>query len=281
MTAVAVNGCPCGRSHPTQGKPHSVRRPSDTARLVEALYDQGVTVADADDTGRMPLHYAGNCQRPVVMKQNDVTRLFTATAVRCRRCKACLEARKYHWGRRAERETALCAAAGLRTWFGTLTFRPDANVELQHRAWSRLGEIPEWFEQTEKRSYFCEKRQRRIEYEAYVCDRRFELMRDEALDEVKKFWKRLRNSGHKFSYLCVFERHRSGEPHVHFLLHEKVAPIRKRELQAHWPLGHTNVSIVGGSSARSAAPDKAAWYVVKYLSKAVQARQVASLRYGK
>lgn len=95
------------------------------------------------------------------------------------------------------------------------------------------------------------------------------------------FWKRLRKAGLSFRYFAVVERHKSGQPHLHFVLHESDDKILKRILQAYWPWGHSNVSIVGGNAKNAAAPDKAAWYVVKYLSKSYQARQWVSLGYGK
>lgn len=202
------------------------------------------------------------------MDQSDGRKLLITLRVRCRKCKACLEARKYHWGRRAEAETLRAKEAGLRTWFGTLTANPAFQAELKQRALERWSEdqsgsaIPPWWDEPK-------------------CDERFRLVRDEFLAEVQKFWKRLRKDRHSFSYLVVFERHKSGLPHAHFLCHEKFAPITKRALQERWPFGHSNASVVGGRSRQAAAPEKAAWYVVKYLSKAVQARQVASLCYGK
>lgn len=262
------SGCPCGRSHPTVGPlARRSRKPRDSAGLISALYDQGRTFADADETGRVPLHYAGNCQEPVEMKQNDTGRLFVTLRVRCRKCKACLEARRFHWGRRAERETHAAATAGLRTWFGTLTLNQAMQRELHQRALERWAagqassDIPEWWNEPS-------------------CDLRFSLVCQELLAEVQRYWKRLRKSRLQFSYLVVFERHKSGLPHAHFLLHEKGGKILKAALQAQWPHGFTNVSIVGGRSRRAAAPEKAAWYVVKYLSKSYQSRQKASLRYG-
>lgn len=282
------SGCPCGRSHPPTGlRLRKLRKPRDTASLTTALYEQGQTIADADASGRLTLHYSGNCQAPIEMKVNDTTRIFAVQKIRCRKCKACLEARKYHWGRRGSVETARTAEAGLRTWFGTLTLSPEADADISQRALERMMQsmsgsaVPDWWTHRESVTYFCRKREKWVTVQAYVCDERFRLVCAEVLAEVQRYWKRLRKAGHRFSYLVVFERHKTGLPHAHFLLHEKEAVITKRALQAQWPFGHTNVSIVGGKSARVAASEKAAWYVVKYLSKSYQSRQKASLRYGK
>ena len=66
---------------------------------------------------------------------------------------------------------------------------------------------------------------------------------------------------------------------MHFLLHEAGSPIAKAVLQAQWPLGFSKPKLVGGRSRDAAQPDKAAWYVVKYLSKSTQSRQIASKGY--
>jgi hypothetical protein len=148
-----------------------------------------------------------------------------------------------------------------RTWFGTLTLSAEWQQELLDRArGASLNPHAEWWEEPH-------------------CDARFNAVRVELLAEVKRFWKRLRKAGHVFKYILVFERHQSGLPHCHFLLHEQGEPIPKRAIQAQWPFGHSNISIVGGKSARAAAPEKAAWYVVKYLTKSEQSRVIASLGY--
>jgi hypothetical protein len=169
-------------------------------------------------------------------------------------------ARTNYWGFAGMEQTRLAAGAGGRTWFGTLTLDADWQEEFLHRARMAHGDpCAAWWDEPH-------------------CDERFARVRDELLKELQKYWKRLRKAGHRFKYLAVFERHKSGLPHVHWLLHEQTR-ILKKDLQAEWPYGFTNVSIVGGRSAGAADPRKAAWYVVKYLSKSVQSRQVASSGY--
>lgn len=186
--------------------------------------------------------------------------------VRCRKCSTCLRARTNYWGYAAMNQTIQTEKAGLRTWFGTLTFTRDFQQELLMRAIDRhmieakTSDVPEWFRDE-------------------LCDQRFAAVRREVVKEVQRFWKRLRKAGHAFKYFVVIERHKSGLPHVHFLLHEQEARILKRHIQAEWPFGFSNVSIVGGKGRFAAAPQRAAWYVCKYLSKSTQARQLASLGY--
>lgn len=137
---------------------------------------------------------------------------------------------------------------------------------------------PDWF-LTEERTYYCRRRKREVSVAAFVCEARFSAVREEVKREVQKYWKRLRKDGHSFRYLVVFEQHKDGEPHVHFLLHETGKPIRKRELERQWPHGFSKLVLVGGRSRQEARPEQAAWYVAKYLSKSRQARQLASQGY--
>ena len=211
------------------------------------------------------------------MKAHDADRTFAARLVRCRRCPQCLRARTAYWALAAVNQTKLAAG---RTWFGTLTFGPEFQAELLKRAMAKpQSSQPDWFA-TERRSYFCRRRQCVVEVDAWVCDARFSAVRDEAKREVQKFWKRLRKAGHRFRYLVVFEQHKSGDPHVHFLLHEEGDRILKRELESKWGMGFSKFKLVGGRrSAQVGSAERAAWYVAKYLSKSAQARQMASENY--
>jgi hypothetical protein len=143
-----------------------------------------------------------------------------------------------------------------RSWFGTLTLAPEQHFRLvalarqscakQSLDWSSLDDADQFKE---------------------VCRH---LVR-----EVQLFWKRLRKrTGSKFRYLVAIERHKSGAPHVHLLLHEVRGPVRWAELSAAWPLGFSHFKLV---AEREAA--KAAVYVSKYLTKA-NSRMIASAAYG-
>ena len=262
-------GCPCGRSHAAAGVSRRQRRgPEDHDLLVERVYDAAVAgELQRDDKGRVLVDYARDCLAPISIPANsDRGALFVLRRVRCRKCKGCLRARTNYWGFAAMQETLAAQESGRRTWFGTLTLRPEIQQEFVQRAFERwaegqpTGARPAWWDDAK-------------------CDERFRLVRAVCLEETQRYWKRLRKAGHRFKYFLVFERHKSGLPHMHFLLHEQGEPIRKAQLQAQWAWGFSNVSIVGGKSRNAAAPEKAAWYVVKYLSKSYQARQVASRLY--
>ena len=182
-----------------------------------------------------------------------------------------------HWARRAIR--AADQASG-RTWFGTLTLNQDAPAEIDRRA--RLASPDpnaDWWDDVRPASYFCRKRNKVVHVKGHICDHRFGLIRDQLVLEMRRYWARLRKAGHRFDYFLVFERHKSGEPHMHVLVHEAGDPIRKRVLQDNWALGFTNFKLVG-SAKRQVAPNDAAFYVAKYLSKSTQARQIASKGYG-
>lgn len=179
--------------------------------------------------------------------------------------------------------TEFCADQGKRTWFGTLTFTStEQEVALQEafEAWVKETgyTAAEWWRDAR-------------------CDERFRLVRKVQTEWVKRYWKRLRKGVKRcercypskprkphewdhppasFKYFLVFERHKSGLPHIHWLLHETGHPILLKQLSCAWPHGFTKVKLVKGDNIK-----KAGFYVSKYLGKAVQARQIASVGYAK
>lgn len=258
MTASAGMACSCGRSHAPQGtgrRRPPLRKQEATTALASAIYDAKINARAWQDpsTKQWWVVYSGDCLQPLITSGNDSRSLFVKRLVRCRRCKPCLRARQYYWQKAAEHQ----AKAAVRTWFGTLTLTKEFQDEFVMRA-REAHEEPnaEWWSDP-------------------LCDARFSAVRAQLLIEVQRYWKRLRSKGHRFKYLLVFERHKSGLPHMHWLLHEQEAPILKRQLQAEWPFGFTQVKLVG----RHTAPERACAYVAKYLSKSVQSRQVASRLY--
>lgn len=219
-------------------------------------------------------HVAGRCQEPrelvfwsrfhVSTKQGVPigVRLMTM----CRHCRWCLMHRRHHWATAAVNEVK----SAPRTWFITLTCNPGAH----HRMLSSIRAA-----YTPTKEY--------PDYDSLPHERRFrELLRlirphrrgDAPPDSYSRaltlFLKRIRkNSGTKFRYLLVAERHQSGLPHFHMLLHETDAPIRKRVIRAAWPLGFSKVVLCEGS--------RGAVYLCKYLAKDASTRVRASFKYGK
>lgn len=169
----------------------------------------------------------------------------------CRKCPACLEHRRRLWTARALEEVN----ASERTWFGTLTIRPEdrfrlrmkAELNAKKRGWEPLDQM-----------------------EPATA---FKKIVDELNREVTLFFKRVRKeSAAPLRYLLVAEKHKSGDPHLHLLLHERSVPVRKELLERQWPLGFSSWKLVQDG--------KSAFYVCKYLAKDAQTRVRASVKYG-
>ena len=163
----------------------------------------------------------------------------------CRKCATCLRRRGRLWYRRAMVETALSS----RTWFATFTIAPEMRVRIEIERERKLMDRlqPETHEDV-----FLGRHK--------IISRYFTL-----------YFKRVRkNSGARLRYLLVAEQHQDGWPHYHALIHERLDPVTKRQLEC-WPLGFTQFKLV----------DKfAVGYVTKYISKQALARIRASLKYG-
>lgn len=167
----------------------------------------------------------------------------------CRRCDTCQARRAKHWSARAYTE---CMEA-TRTWFGTLTVRPDEHFLASVRA-------------------TAEARRRGWKWEEMTDEQQFLLLHDQHSREITLYFKRLRKqTGVQVRYIAVVERHESGLPHYHLLIHEQGAQVTYRQLSTNWRLGFTQFKIADVRASR---------YVAKYLSKAAGARVRASLRYG-
>lgn len=174
----------------------------------------------------------------------------------CRRCQTCLRKKARLWRDRALAEIH----ASPRTWFGTLTLRPDVHVWIDRLAATRCANF---WERTERQKFGA---------------------RAEVVGiETTKFLKRVRkNAGAQYRYLLVVETHDGPEtseayrmwPHMHMLVHEVPGEpqITKRVLERAWHHGF--------SQWRLTRDDEAAWYVSKYLTKASEERTRASLGYG-
>lgn len=166
----------------------------------------------------------------------------------CRRCPACLENRRLEWTRRARAE---CAASA-RTWFGTLTLSPlHQSLHLMRCRALYVG------------------------FDERTHDERFRSLCKSIGSEVAKWLKRVRKQSRaRLRYLVVFERHKSGDPHVHCLVHEcsPLLPVHKAVLDQQWTLGFTKFRLVHTVNE--------AGYVCKYLAKEAAARVRASRFYG-
>lgn len=171
---------------------------------------------------------------------------------RCRKCPSCLRARSRRWAHRSKVEIEHAP----RTWFGTFTLNPFNAFMLTARTSARLTRGG-------------------TEYGLLSPPEQFAELVSEYGAELTKYLKRLRkNTGAPFRYILVAERHKSGVPHWHCLIHEQdpARPIRHASLTAGYKLGFTQFKLCDDS--------KTAWYVAKYLSKSAECRVRASKRYG-
>lgn len=186
------------------------------------------------------------------MFEKNTTPLPVELQARCRKCEGCLAHRRRLWTARAVDEIE----ASDRTWFGTLTVAPMQRFQLrviaERKHLRRGGESLSSLEPSEQ----------------------FKLLAGELGKEATKALKRLRkNTGARFRYLLVTEAHKSGDPHLHILIHEQDKPISKRQLEAVWKFGFSKWKLVDRDRG-------AAVYVCKYLAKDALTRVRASLKYG-
>jgi hypothetical protein len=199
-------------------------------------------------------------ERPVGTPWQDNAKVFTNRRdidfeTRCRKCPPCLKIRAAYWRVRAVSETV----GHPRTWFVTLTLNPDSHFTMLCRASQRLRARDEDFDQLDAERQFAE--------------RHIEISK-----ELTLWLKRVRKaSGAKLRYCLVAERHKTGLPHYHALVHECGAeqPVRAAVLRGQWKLGFSTVKLVAQDEQAGAAS-----YVAKYLAKSASARVRASVGYG-
>lgn len=141
---------------------------------------------------------------------------------RCRKCSGCLAHRRRLWTARAVDEII----AGKRSWFGTLTINPH---------WRFVGKVAT--QSTLLR--------RGVLWDALDTDEQFSELVAFHNKEITKFLKRVRQqSGQPLRYLLVSERHKTGDPHFHLLLHEPKGEIRKALLEKQWRYGFSHWRLV-------------------------------------
>lgn len=145
---------------------------------------------------------------------------------------------------------------------GTCTFRPEVYAVMEAQA--------------EAASRSLQKNWQNIE-----VTERFHFLQQEALQEVQRYWKRLRKYGLAFKYLAVFETDLAGRLHMHCLIHETdpFRPILKRELDDTWGLGFTKFTLLKWES-EDRPPFSAITYVTKAIASHHQGRICASLDYS-
>ena len=245
--------------------PETVRR---VQRLALANGGSIRPFADGAPSRTVVWDVASNCLSPVVVemhgrasegniKMTNVTPTcnrpnFAELTVPCRKCANCLRRKANNWRLRALSEFH----SANRTWFSTLTVSPTSLIHLLSSCRVRLGRAG-------------------TDLEALSVQDQFLELEREGFAHVQKWLKRLRKNDPESAirYLAVTERHKSGVPHWHVLLHETAKPLSyDRSLKGSWRLGFDSYRLV--SDARAAG------YVTKYLAKSIEARVRASSRYG-
>lgn len=179
--------------------------------------------------------------------------IFISLEVPCRQCPNCLRYRAGMWMHRARVETALA----LRTWFSTLTIAPEEQYKTLLLARAKA-------------------QGQGIIWDDLAPAEQFQRRCDAVSRQVTLYLKRVRKqSGAKLRLCLVAEKHKSGDPHFHALVHEVKGTVTERQLSGQWLLGFSKHRLVKeDDNHRHAA------YVTKYLSKSSEARVRASLRYG-
>lgn len=246
------------------GREYRLYRRQEVERLRSLAIDHGAYQRTGLTSGVWDL--APTCERPVAVQFDGApAKLRGSSYVRaggvplgitlqtkCRRCADCLRRRRNLWAFRAQEEIK----AACRTWFATFTFAPHWHAVMRMRASKRLAE-------------------RGTDLEVLSGADAGAEVAAEYRRELTLYFKRVRKqSGAQLRYILVQEQHKSGLPHFHALLHEANPdkPVRHATLTAQWKLGYTKFKLCEGLQT--------AWYVAKYLAKAVDNRVRASLRYG-
>lgn len=239
---------------------------STVHRLAAKALASGGTLVNAS---RIRWDIAGNCERSYVTeyyarpsrRKNGFPQIVVGPGTpapmtveihtRCRECEPCKTARRRLWSYRAEAETRLWP----RTWFGTLTLRPDDHYRMLARARAKLD-------------------RQGVDYDTLSAEEQFRLLDQQIWSELNKMFKRIR-SAHKgaLRYFIVAEAHASGLPHYHALIHQcDELPLRYTTIAKQWPHGFVKWRLV--KSVQEVR------YVAKYLSKSAVARVRASQAYG-
>lgn len=246
--------------------PHRIRYDTLARTIADGLSRGAVRVSGT----RFEWHCEGNCQSPVCReifahptpRPEARTRwvnipergrpLWLTLWVRCRQCDACRKRRASKWSAkcRAEMQT------GTRNWFGTLTASPENHYVALCRARSNLD-------------------RQGINYDALDYGDQFRELCKAYSRDITLYLKRVRKQSRaRFRYFIVTERHKSGLPHWHMVIHEQGTPVRHAILSQQWKLGFTKWKLIPTDDV---APAR---YCAKYLSKSLATRVRASQYYG-
>jgi hypothetical protein len=187
-----------------------------------------------------------------VLPLQDGRSIFVTLTVRCRKCEKCLSARAARWRYRVKHEHS----KAVRSWFSTLTLRPDVHEHIANQC--------------------------RLHFIRNGLD--FDMLpeKDQWKELVKAhgrlttlFYKRVRKAGARIRYCQVAEKHKSGLLHWHVIIHEPSPdhPALHAVLKKAWEWGFSDFKLADNSHEVT--------YICKYLTKSVLAKVRASTDYGK
>jgi len=257
-------------------------------KIVKAV---GAEVATEYEPRKWRLAWQRNCLRPIewlwigrstyLSGKRDKRPLIVAEYLPCRKCEGCLAVRSRMWAGRAVAEYDRAAV----TWMGTFTMSPEQHSLLDLRIAERTG----------NRSLT-----------------QVELLRERTSlfgQEVTAWLKRIRSGAFErtgrtgsMRYLLVAEVHDSektnewmrGRPHFHMLLHEAFAGalVSPEEIRDVSKDGIRRITVADDAMIRKAwtfgytkfercIDSRSAYYLCKYLSKAMMWRVRPSLHYGR
>ena len=143
--------------------------------------------------------------------------IWCEMSMKCSNCEVCLRKRASLWRRRAMQEIA----ESERTWFVTLTLRPEEQYRALAAGLRKAGFDGEPCD---------EFRARVVEIGAWLTL---------ALKRLRK------KTGARLHYVVVYERHKTGLPHVHLLIHEQDrGGVKYADIQYMWPHGYISAKLV-------------------------------------
>jgi hypothetical protein len=187
----------------------------------------------------------------VVVAKRQKHPLIVVLKTPCRKCRKCLKRRMTMWAARAMHEVREAE----RTWFATFTLSPQWHYVMQCRAVAIADA-------------------RSIPTNELTSEEMSRRQSNEVEKELTLYIKRLRKKlpQTQIRYLLVREKHKSGLPHWHALIHEVTGKLSYRDLDE-WEFGHAKFKLL--------VDERAAFYVAKYLGKSNEGRVRASIRYGR
>jgi hypothetical protein len=151
-----------------------------------------------------------------------------------------------------------------RSWFVTLTWRPEDRLKADYAADLRM--VKAGIDKTP----------------ANIFPARLKALAPAVTLWLQRLRKGLCTEGESpvsFRYLLVWEAHRDGFPHAHLLLHERPGQtLTKRRVQREWKSGFSNCRLVVSQDPEDI--HRSAAYVCKYIAKSMLSRVRASRSYG-